>query len=123
MSKNFELSELARKITVDNSNVAFTGVTLPSTSLENTGVTAGEYGSSSSIPVINVNTKDQSKALRKNYTLLDTHTTQQEMHSFPQILIQARLSMKKLVSMKPQFLIPKIIKCIIGIKRQLIGWR
>lgn len=58
-SKNLEISELARKLSVDDTNVALTGVTIPSSSLASTGVTAGTYGSGSQVPVLVVNTKGQ----------------------------------------------------------------
>ena len=58
-SKNLELSELARKVSVDDTNVSLTGVTIPSSSLANSGVTAGTYGDKNHIPVISVNAKGQ----------------------------------------------------------------
>jgi len=56
-SKNLELSELARKITVSDTNLSLTDVTIPPASLENTGVIASTYGSSTDVPVITVNAK------------------------------------------------------------------
>jgi hypothetical protein len=58
-SKNLEISELARKLTIDDHSGTISGIIITPSTLADTGVTSGEYGSASQVPVLTINAKGQ----------------------------------------------------------------